>query len=140
MRTTWAMGMLGAAALLAAGCQTSNLDTGAYPPRNTHKFDLENRANFVLLDRATQTSVTCHGIQERRLDDGRLQVSANVRNRLHRRIQVQMNCVFKDAQGFVVEDTPWRDVILDENAQEGVTFTSIQPTAVKYTIRVRQAR
>jgi len=140
MKPNLAATALCAAALLAAGCQTSNIDTGAYPPRNTDKYDLENRANFVLLDRATQTSVTCHGIQERRLEDGRLQVSANVRNRLHRRIQVQINCVFKDAQGFVVEDTPWRDLILDENAQEGVTFVSIKPTAQKYTIRVRQAR
>lgn len=125
---------------LWAGCKTSNVDTGAYPPLNTQKHDLENKANFVLLDKDAQTSVTCSGIQERRLDDGRLQVSANVRNRLHRRIQVQSNCVFKDEQGFVVEDTPWRDVILDENAQEGVTFTSTSPNAKKYTIRVRQAR
>jgi hypothetical protein len=126
---------------LVSGCKTSNVDTGAYPPVNTQTRDLENKTNFVLLDKDTQTSVTCSGaIQERRLDDGRLQVSANVRNRLHRRIQVQTNCVFKDEQGIQVEDTPWRDLILDENAQEGVAFVSTSPNAKKYTNRVRQAR
>jgi hypothetical protein len=122
------------------GCKTSNVDTGAYPPQNATKHDLENKTNFVLLDRDTQTSVSCSGIQESHLDDGRLKISANVRNRLHRRIQVQINCAFKDEQGFVVEDTPWRDLILDENAQEGVPFTATSLAAKKYTVRVRQAR
>lgn len=139
MRYISTLALLALAAGLTA-CKTSNVDTGAYAPQNATKFDLENKANFVLLDKDTQTSVTCSGIQERRLDDGRLQVSANVRNRLHRRIQVQINCVFKDEQGFVVEDVPWRDLILDENVQEGVAFTSTSPNARKYTVRVRQAR
>jgi len=46
--------------------------------------------------------------QETRLAVGACRWFANLRNRENRRIQVQANCVFKDAQGFSVEDTPFR--------------------------------
>ena len=128
-----------AAALGAAfltGCQTG----GAKPPINTTKYDLENRAPFVLLDSGAQRSVTCSGIQERKLDDGRLEVAANVRNRENRRVQVQINCEFKDEQGFVLDSTAWQTLVLTENAQESARFLSMNDKARKYTIRVRQAR
>ncbi len=127
---------LGLSLALQTGCET-----GAYPPKNTQEFDLENREPFVLLDKATQNSVTCTGIQQRTLEDGRLEVTANVRNRIKKRIQVQINCVFKDEQGFSTGDeTPWINLILDENAQESVKFVSMNNKAKKFTIRVRQAR
>lgn len=114
---------------------------GAYAPKNTTKFALENEAKFVTLDYRVQRSVTCSGLQERALEDGRLEVSANVRNRLERRIQVQIQCVFKDAQGFGTGDeTPWQDLILTETGQETVRFQSFNDKAKGYTIRVREAR
>ena len=95
----------------------------------------------MLLDQAAQYSVTCTGIQEIPLADGRLEVVANVKNRESRRIQVQVSCVFKDAQGFSTGDeTPWNTLILSENATEAVRFSSTSPSAKKYTVRVRQAR
>src|SRR6266513_1827113 len=87
---------LGTAATLLAGCQHE----GAYAPVNTTQFDLENKSNFVLLDPGAQHSVTSPGIQQRTLEDGRLEVVANLRNRENRRIQVEVNCVFKDEQCF----------------------------------------
>jgi hypothetical protein len=134
-----AFALLTCALALFTGCATSH-DTGAYAPVNTTKNNLEDSAKFVLLDPGAQYSVTCSGIQESRLSDGRMQVLANLRNRENRRIQIQVNCVFKDAQGFVVEDTPFQTVFLDENAQEGVSFSSANDRAQRYTIRVRQAR
>jgi hypothetical protein len=130
-----ALGLLGPA--LVTGCKT---DHGAYMPVNTGVNNLEDSARFVALDKAVQNSVTCPGLQETRLPDGRLQVQANVRNRENRRIQVQIDCVFKDAQGFVTEETPFQNLFLDENAQEGVQFASANDKAVRYTIRVREAR
>lgn len=130
------MSALGLSLALQTGCET-----GAYPPKRTQEFDLENREPFVLLDKATQNSVTCTGIQQRTLEDGRLEVTANVRNRIKKRIQVQINCVFKDEQGFSTGDeTSWINLILDENAQESVKFVSMNNKAKKFTIRVRQAR
>src|SRR5687767_5904997 len=85
---------------------------GAYEPRNTTKFDLENSEPFVLMDKATQVSVTTSGIQKRVLEDGRLEVVSHIRNRQNRRIQVQVSCIFKDEQGFSTGDeTPWQNVI-----------------------------
>ncbi len=69
-----------------------------------------------------------------------MKVVATLRNRENRRIEVQINCVFKDAQDFAVDETPFRTVILDENAMQAVTFEAFNKQALRYTIRVREAR
>ena len=123
---------------LLAGCATG---AGPFAPQDTNKYTIENTEFFVLMDRATQTSVTCTGLQTNTLADGRLEVVANVKNRENRRIQVQINCVFKDAMGVSTGDeTPFQTLILGENATEAVRFTAMNPQAKRYTIRVRQAR
>jgi len=130
---------LAAAALINAGCSTP-AETGAYPPQNATKFDLERQACVVFMDPGAQQSVTCTGLQVKPLADGRFEVNANMRNRENRRVQVQINCEFKDEQGFVVDSTPFQTLILTENAQEGVSFQSMNSQAKKYTLRVREAR
>ena len=128
-----------AATLLAfAGCKTP---PGPFAAEDTTKFTLENTESFVLMDKPTQVSVTCTGLQQRVNNDGRLEVVANVKNRENRRIQVQISCVFKDDSGFSTGDeTPWQTLILGENATEAVRFTAMNTQAKKYTVRVRQAR
>lgn len=128
-----------AVALLVTGCKTSSRDRGPYAPVSV-KNKIEDTERFVLLDKGTQDSITCTGIQESRQPDGRLRVSANLRNRENRRIQVQAQTVFKDAQGFSVEESPWQSVIVDENAQQTLSFVSMNDRAQRYTIRVRQYR
>lgn len=128
---------LGAVALFN-GCQSS--ETGALAPHSAAKHDLENHASFVLMDAGAQASITCSGIQQKALADGRMALAANVRNRENRRIQVQINCEFKDAQGFTIDSTPWKTLILTENGQETVPFESANAEAKIYTIRVREAR
>jgi uncharacterized protein YcfL len=127
-----------AALLIGAGCQTS--ETGALPPQNADKFNLEKSAKFVLLDPGAQRSVTCPGLQEGTLPDGRLRVRAQIRNRENRRIEVQVQCVFKDAQGFAIDTTSFQTLILTENATEEVAFEAMNDQAKAYTVRVRQAR
>lgn len=135
-------GLLGYAALvlLFAGCETPPHDHGAYLPQNVMVNNAEKQNALVLLDRRVEYSVTCPAIQETRLPDGQLEVKAHLRNREERRIQVQANCEFKDSQGFVLDSTPFKNVILDENAQDDVQFVSMNDKAVRYTIRVREAR
>lgn len=137
MKRTLLLLSLAAGLAALAGCKSHE---GAYLPVNTTTHNLEDSSTFVLLDRGAQRSVTHSGIATTRLPDGRLQVTANLRNRENRRIQVQVNCVFKDALGYVVEDVPFRSFFLDENAQEGVTFVSSNDKAQRFTIRVREAR
>jgi uncharacterized protein YcfL len=132
------LSFLAAAAVLTfAGCATP----GPYTPQDTTKYTVENTEKFVLMDQPTQHSVTCTGLQERTLTDGRIQVVANVKNRENRRIQVQVQCVFKDElSASTGDETPWQTLILTENSTEAVSFTSMNSQAKKYTIRVRQAR
>jgi uncharacterized protein YcfL len=126
-----------AAVTVFSGCQS---ETGALPVQNATQYDLENKANFVLMDPGVQHSVTCSQIQTNLTADGRLAVAANVRNRENRRIQVQINCEFKDQQGFTIDPTPWKTLILTENGQETVSFEAMNAQAKKYTFRVREAR
>ncbi len=138
MNAKYATILLSLAALGLAGCTNP---PGPYAPVDTTKFTLENTERFVLLDKPTQNSVTCTGLQQMVSADGRLQVIANVKNRESRRIQVQINCVFKDANGFATGDeTPWQTLILSPSATEAVSFTAMNLQAKNYTIRVRQAQ
>jgi len=126
------------AGALATGCASH---TGDYAPQQTNVGDQELTAKFVLMDPGAQQSITSAGLQEKHLEDGRLQVACILRNRENRRLQVQVQCVFKDAQGFATGDeTPWENVILTENSMETLNFTSLNDKASAYTIRVRQAR
>jgi uncharacterized protein YcfL len=129
---------LALAAIVTAGCRTPS--EGVYPPVNTTQYDNENKGGFVLMDSGAQRSVTASTLQERTLADGRLEIAANVRNRENRRLQVQVNCEFKDAQGFAIDSTPWQTLILTENGQETVRFAAMNNQAKKYTIRIREAR
>lgn len=122
-----------------AGCST--YDKGPYLPEQSKTPAYENTENFVLLDPGVQYSITCTGINERTLEDGRLEVTAQIRNRENRRLEVQVNCVFKDGNMVAIGDeTPFQTLILTENATEAVKFTAVNAAAKKYTIRVRQAR
>lgn len=125
--------VLGAA--LWAGCQS-----GPYLPRSGPSDYLENEQKVVLLDKRVQYSVTVTGLEEQTLSDGRLRVVANVKNKESRRIEVQIDCVFKDEHGFSTGDeTPFETLILSENAQQSVQFTSMNDKAKRYTIRIREA-
>ncbi len=137
VKTPLCLAALTAAAFLA-GCQQP---PGPFLPQDTTRYTLESTEKFVLMDRPTQISVTCTGLQERVGEDGRLEVVANVKNRENRRIQVQVRCVFKDDAGFSTGDeTPWQTLILGENATEAVRFVAHTNAARKYTVAVRQAR
>ncbi|MDG1889707.1 MAG: YcfL family protein [Verrucomicrobiota bacterium] len=123
--------------LVNLGCQSR----GAYTADIPNAYDLENQTSFVMMNKRVAQSVTVAGLQERVLEDGRLEVTANVLSRDKKRVQVQISCVFKNEDGFPYGDeTPWNTLILTENAQEGVRFSSMNSKARKYTIRVREAR
>ena len=129
------------AALLIAGCSGTH-DKGPYLPQVSKTPAYESTEPVVLLDPGVQYSVTTTGQPlARQLDDGRLEVTAQLRNRENRRIELQVNCVFKDVNGVSTGDeSPFQTLILTENATEQVKFTSMNNKAARYTIRVRQAR
>jgi hypothetical protein len=137
MKTILFAPCLAACLLLLPGCASHE---GAYAPLKADQGNLESISKFVLLDPGAQRSVTCSGLQEGKTPDGRLQVKVNVRNRENRRLEVQVNCVFKDEQGFTLDETPFESLILTENETRGVEFTAMNDKPKTYTIRIRQAR
>ena len=102
---------------------------------------ISNISKFVALGSLGSRIVQCTALQENTLPDGRLEVRANILNLVNKRVDLQINCIFKDAQGFSTDDeTPFQTLILDETAQETITFTSLNTKAKDYTVRVRLAR
>ena len=133
--------LLAASATLAVTACKSTYDKGPYLPQQSKTPAYESTERVVLMDPGVQRSLTCTGLQEGATADGRLEVTAQIRNRENRRIEVQIGCVFKDANGYATGDeTPFQTLILTENATEQVKFTAMNTLAKKYTIRVRQAR
>jgi uncharacterized protein YcfL len=127
----------GALALLA-GCAS---EPAASTPQDTTKYTVENTEKFAALDKATQEAVSCTGLQERTLPDGRIEVVANLKNREAHPFKVQVNCVFRDDQGFAIGDEPaFQTYALPGKATEVVRFTAPTATAKTYTIHARQTR
>ncbi len=135
-----AISLLAVSAAFLGGCVAQH-DAGPYVPVDTVYNGMEHTQGIVLMDPQVQYSVTCSSIVQKRTDDGRLQVTAYLQNRETRRIQVQVSCAFKDLQGLPTEgeESPFRNLILTENAQEPVIFTAMNPNAEGCTLRVRQA-
>jgi uncharacterized protein YcfL len=130
--------LLALAAAFFAGCRTTS---GSNEPFDTTKYTIESTNKFVLLDQTAQGTVSCTGLQERVLPDGRLEVVANVKNREKHRIKIQVNCVFKDEQGVSRGDeTTVQSLALAENVTEAVKFTSVNNLARDFTVQVRESR
>jgi predicted small secreted protein len=128
---------LAASAIFLAGCATGE---GARTPVVKTQSAIENTSQYALMGPRVQRSIDFSSTQQKYLEDGRLEIITNVRNRENRRIEVQISCVFKDERNFSTGDeTPWRTLILTENAQEAVNFTSMNNRAKNFTIRVREA-
>jgi uncharacterized protein YcfL len=123
-----------------AGLMTTGCRSGARTPVNATKYDVENHEPVVLLGSRVQRSVTCSGLHKRTTSDGRLEIVANVRNREARRLEVQLNCEFKDGAGRVVDAGPFRSLVLSPLAQEAVVFTAMNDSAKNFTIRVREVQ
>lgn len=103
-------------------------------------FARQNQSKFVSLGPLAARAVSCSALQETTQADGRLKVKANVQNRVNRRLHVQIRCVFKDKQGFSIDETPFQALILSEYAQQTVPFESFKEGVDNYTVEVRLTR
>ncbi len=123
---------------LLVGCATKE---GPRGPEVVEPPVSENQTKFVLLDKEMEKTISCSGLQERRTTEGYLEVVAHVRNRISKPVRVEVNCEFKDAQGFSTGQViPWKVISLSENEQRDVRYTSTSTQACTYTIRVRRER
>jgi uncharacterized protein YcfL len=110
-------------------------------PQDSTKFTVENTMRFVALDAATEAVVSCTGLQERALGDGRLEVVANLKNSDNKPVNVLVQCVFLDEQGLPVgPESGWRTLAIGPDSTEVMRFTAPVLAARKYSIRVRGLR
>jgi uncharacterized protein YcfL len=123
---------------LLAGCGT---EPAPQAPMDTTKFTVENTLRFVALDAATEAVVSCTGLQERALGDGRLEVVANLKNSDTKPVKVLVQCLFLDDQGLPIgAEAPWQALAISADSTEVMRFTAPVLAAKKYSIRVRRAR
>ena len=127
---------LGLAAL--AGCAGTG---AAQAPQDTTKFTVENTERFAALDAPTQEDISCTGLQERTLGDGRLEIVASIRNRAEKPMRLQVQCLFLDARGLPVGDAgQWQVLEIGAGSTEVERFTAAIAGEGRYAIRVRSAR
>lgn len=132
----FAAGLLG----LVAGCETVS------EPALPAEGEVIGHANpdpekFAALDRTVLAAVQCTRLRERQLPDGRLEVAANLRNHASSALVIKVNCVYKDAQGLLIEDeTPFQTITVAPGAIETVRFTAANPLATRYTVQVKRSR
>ncbi len=127
--------LLALTAALLAGCQSAS---GPGAALDTTKYTIESTDKFVPVGDEVAAAITCTGLQERILPDGRLEVVANVKNRSAQPLRILISCVFKDEQAAAIGDeTPPRVLDLAQNTTEAITFDSANNLARRYTIQVR---
>lgn len=123
-------------AIFLTGCATES----AKQPVTVTPYGAEDKSRYALEGPHVQHSIAYTTTEMRTLEDGRLEVITNVRNKENRRLEVQISCIFKDANNFSTGDeTPWRTLILTENSEEPVNFTSMNNRAKNFTVRIREA-
>ena len=130
--------LLAAALAALTGCTSV---PAPQAPIETTKFTVENTDRFMALDPETEASVSCTGLQERTLGDGRIEVVANLKNALEKPVKVRLQCLVLDDQGAPVgAEPPWQGLEVKGGSTEVVRFTATELAARRYVIRVRSAR
>lgn len=133
----WKHTLVIAALGLAMGC----VHKGPYVPKSEPEAAAENRETLVVLGEELSEKIAVEGQQAKSLEDGRLQVFANIRNRTKKRVVVQVQTVFKDEHNFSTGDeTAWQEIVITDLSQTTYQSVSQNDKAKKYTIRVRSVR
>ena len=95
----------------------------------------------VVLDREISGLVAVDLQHAERTHQGKLKGMANIRNRTNQDLTLQVQTVFRDVNGFSInDDTSWDTIVLTANETRTVGATSTTPKADRYTIRIRMMR
>jgi uncharacterized protein YcfL len=120
------------------GCETTK--EGPYVPAGKQPMtEIENTT--VILDRelAGMIAVDMQGAE--RTGKGKLKSLVNVRNRTNQDFPIQVQTVFRDQDGFSIDDeTSWETVVLTANETRTVSSLSTSTKADRFTVRIRMVR
>ncbi len=121
--------------LALAGCE------GAYTARRVPSADLEDTETVVLLTKPLRAMVAVEEQRARWNQANLLEVQARIRNRVEKPLQLEVQTVFKDSQGFSTNDnTAWQRMIFEPNETKIYRVTSLNGKARRFTIRIREVK
>ena len=123
---------------LLAGCASAPKPP---PVQESIKYTVDDTGRVAYADPLSQETVVVTGLQERFLADGRLDLVASVKDKTDQPIKVEVQCLFRDADGFVAaQATLWQPLSLSAQSTETVHFTASSTISKRYSLRFRQAR
>lgn len=117
--------------------------SGPYTPASDPKSPEAAGQKVVLLDEFLEDRIAVDLAPVSKRDgQDRLMVQASLRNRTEKALSIQVQVLFKGAQGMVLysdsgAEMPWQPLILSANETKSLTQTALTSEASQYTIRVR---
>lgn len=119
--------------LSLAGCE------GAYRARRNTRADLENRESVVVLTSKLRDTIAVESQRAKWSPANLLEIQARLRNRTEKPVQVEVQTVFKDADGFSTNDnTVWTRMLFEPNETKIYRVNSLNTKARRFTIRIRE--
>ena len=131
-------------ALCSSGCSTVDKTSIAphqspyLPKSNTNA--LQEHKRIVLLDYNSRwrLRIVRHAIE--RDQNNLLIVKLGIENAKNKNDVVDIQTIFKDKDGFELEQTNWEPVLLHRRKVTDYTITSMTSNAVDYTVLVRKSQ
>jgi uncharacterized protein YcfL len=130
------LSLIAMGAVLFAGCVTE----GPYVPvEKNPSTEIQNTS--VILDREIADMIAVDLAEASRTPQGKLLAQANIRNRTNQDLRIQFQIVYRDAQGFSVnDDSAWETMTITANETRGVSVSSMTKKAERFTLRIRMMR
>lgn len=104
----------------------------------TKKSDLyEDTETLVMLGREIREYLYIVDQSKSRSEDGRLMVNARFMNKTKGTLEVQIQTLFKDANGNITDQTNWELILVPSKSYYYYEAKSLNDRAEKYTIKCK---
>lgn len=124
---------------IAGGCRSE----GALPGQTVtgSRVTVESDEQFVVLSHQLDGKLSFHDPISRRVDNGRLQVVVNIRNRTNFTQNIDVSTTFRDKDNVPLnDDSAWQRLVLGANETRAYQVSSVTDKACTFTVRVREGR
>jgi len=135
--------LAGAALLVVAGSIAGCVREGPSPGQSVAGpgVTLESDQQFVLLDKSIEDKFSFHNAVTRRVENGRLEVIVDIRNRTDHNQALDISTLFRDEQKVALRDeTAWARHLFGPNQTRAYRAVSIDSRAACFTVRLREGR
>jgi len=121
-----------------AGCTT----TGPQKPIKVHKGQglYEETESIIMLDSELRRQLRLVEQSMSKTEDGRLIAKARFFNKTNYHLKPQVQTLFKNEKGEVVDETNWELIVIQANSYYYHEAKSLNDKATKYTIKFKAER